>query len=92
MKDMGIQRIVSRWAMQFPEWRSIKELRVVKFNYFHSVGYVQKSLFNGNTFYILFMILYPPVWLEDIEPTVLSIREFTTFGRCELAYMAITEP
>lgn len=86
-----IQRIVSRWAMQFPDWRNIKVLRVVEFNLYHSVGYVQKSLFNGNTFYLLFMIVYPPAWVDDTEPTILTIREFTTFGRCELAYMAITE-
>lgn len=93
MKDLGcIQRILSRWAMQFPEWRNIKVFSVCDYNYYHSVGYARKRLFNGNTFYLLFIILCPPVWLDDTEPTVLLIREFENEGRCALAYMAITEP
>ena len=81
--------------MQFPEWRNIKEFTVCDFNLYHSVGYARKSLFNGNTFFVLFIVLYPPVMVPvmvDEEPTILSIREFNQLGRCVLAYMAITEP
>lgn len=90
-EEKTIQQIVSRYFIQFPEWRMIRKFTVVSWSAFYRIALVEKEHLSKGLVYELYLVLFPVDYDSvDDSATCVLIRDYHSKVKAFRAFKLLT--